>query len=299
MVSLLTETWRYFHSHDGRLLSGAIAFYASLALAPLGVLMILIASLVLPASEARLELAGQLEMFLGPDLAAFLFNAMVDMRSEAQSWAAPAIGGVIMLYMSARLFSMLRRALNHMWGIRPKLLVHARPDWLHLFERRMLAFALLFVFGGSLVILVLLHAIATAAARFLGDADYLFTLGQFGSAFVVLWLLISLVYRWLPDATIAWKDVWVGSASTALFVVAGSFVIGLYLGYASPASWYGAAGSLIVLLLWIYYTAQIFLLGAVFTRAWAERRGRAIEPLPYAVTVETPSYSANASTSET
>ena len=298
MVSLLIETWRYFQSHDGRLLSGAIAFYVTLALAPLGVLMILIASMVLPANEAQQELVGQLEMFLGPELANFLAQAMVDMTSEAQSLTAPIIGGVFMLYMSARLFSMLRRALNHMWGIRPKLLVHARPDWFHLFERRMLAFAMVLVFGGSLVVLVLLHATATAAAHFLG-ADYLLTFGGFGSGFAVLWLLISLVYRWLPDATISWWDVWVGAAVTSLFIVGGSFLIGLYLGYASPASWYGAAGSLVVLLLWIYYTTQIFLMGAVFTRAWARRRGRAIEPLPYAVAVETPSYSANASISDT
>ena len=299
MVSLLIETWRYFASHDGRLLSGAIAFYASLAIAPLGVVALLIASLVMPEAAAREQLVGQIEVFLGPEMAVFLVDSIVRLGNEAISYTAPVLGALFMLYISTRLFSMLRRALNHMWGIRPKLLVHARPDWFHLFERRMLAFALLLIFGGSLVILVLFHAIATAAARFLGDADYLLTLGEFGSAFAVLWLLISLVYRWLPDATIAWKDVWVGAAATSLFVVGGSFLIGLYLGYASPASWYGAAGSLIVLLLWIYYTAQIFLLGAVFTRAWAERRGRAIEPLPYAVTVETPSYSANASTSET
>jgi membrane protein len=298
MVSLLIETWRYFQSHDGRLLSGAIAFYVTLALAPLGVLMVLIASMVLPANEAQQELLGQLEMFLGPDLANFLAQAMVDMTSEAQSLTAPIIGGVFMLYMSARLFSMLRRALNHMWGIRPKLLVHARPDWFRIFERRMLAFAMVLVFGGSLVVLVLLHAIATAAAHFLGT-DYLLTFGEFGSGFAVLWLLISLVYRWLPDATISWRDVWVGAAVTSLFIVSGSFLIGLYLGYASPASWYGAAGSLVVLLLWIYYTTQIFLMGAVFTRAWARRRGRAIEPLPYAMAVETASYSANASISET
>jgi membrane protein len=130
-------------------------------------------------------------------------------------------------------------------------------------------------------------------------ADYLLTFGEFGSGFAVLWLLISLVYRWLPDATISWRDVWVGAAVTSLFIVGGSFLIGLYLGYASPASWYGAAGSLVVLLLWIYYTTQIFLMGAVFTRAWARRRGRAIEPLPYAVAVEIPSYSANASINET
>ncbi len=299
MGSLLIETWRYFQSHDGRLLSGAIAFYVSLALAPLGVLTILIASLVLPQDAAQQELVAQLEMFLGTDLANFLAQAMFDMNSEAQSWAAPIIGGVFMLYMSIRLFSMLRRALNHMWGVRPKPLVHARPDWFHFVERRMLAFAMVLVFGGSLVVLVLLHAIATAAAHFLGNSDYLLTFGGFGSAFAVLWLLISLVYRWLPDAIISWRDVWVGAAVTSLFVVGGSFLIGLYLGYASPASWYGAAGSLIVLLLWIYYTTQIFLMGAVFTRAWARRRGRAIEPLPYAVAVETPSYSVDASINET
>jgi membrane protein len=111
--------------------------------------------------------------------------------------------------------------------------------------------------------------------------------------------LIALVYRWLPDAIISWRDVWVGAAVTCLFVLAGSFLIGIYLGYASPASIYGAAGSLIVLLLWIYYTTQIFLMGAVFTRAWARRHGRAIEPLSYAEIVETRDYSASVSASET
>lgn len=300
MVSLLIETWRYFVSHDGRLLSGAIAFYASLALAPLGVVALLLASLVMPEAEAREELVAQVGAFLGADLAAFLVEAIVQLGDEATSWAAPVIGAVFMLYISARLFSMLRRALNHMWGIRPKLLVHSsRSETLHLVERRLLAFVMVLIFGSSLIALVLLHSGASAAAHLLGDSRYMLTLAEFGSAFGVLAPLIALVYRWLPDAVIAWRDVWVGAAVTCLFVLVGSFLIGIYLGYASPASVYGVAGSLIVLLLWIYYTTQIFLMGAVFTRAWARHRGRAIEPLPYADVVETRDYSANVSASET
>jgi membrane protein len=300
MVSLLIETWRYFTSHDGRLLSGAIAFYASLAIAPLGVVALLIASLVMPEAAAREELVAQVGAFLGPDLATFLIGAIVQLGNEATSWTAPVIGGVFMLYISARLFSMLRRALNHMWGIRPKLLVHSsRSETLHLVERRLLAFAMVLIFGSSLIVLVLLHSGATAAAHLFGDSRYMLTLAEFGSAFAVLAPLIALVYRWLPDAIISWRDVWVGAAVTCLFVLGGSFLIGIYLGYASPASIYGAAGSLIVLLLWIYYTTQIFLMGAVFTRAWARQRGRAIEPLPYADVVETRDYSANVSASET
>jgi membrane protein len=300
MVSLLLETWRYFVSHDGRLLSGAIAFYASLAIAPLGVVALLIASLVMPEANAREELVQQLGAFVGSDLASFLVESIVHLGDQATSWAAPAIGAVFMLYVSARLFSMLRRALNHMWGIRPKLLIHAsRSETFHLFERRLLAFAMVLIFGSSLVALVLFHSTATAAANLLGDSRYMLTLAEFASAFAVLIPLIALVYRWLPDAMIAWRDVWVGAAVTCVFVLGGSFLIGIYLGYASPASLYGVAGSLIVLLLWIYYTTQIFLMGAVFTRAWARRRGRAIEPLPYADVVETRNYSTNVSASET
>ncbi len=300
MVSLLIETWRYFASHDGRLLSGAIAFYASLAIAPLGVVALLIASLVMSESTAREELVGQVAAFLGPDLAAYLINTIVKLGDEATSFAAPVIGAIFMLYISARLFSMLRRALNHMWGIRPKLLVHAsRSETLHLVQRRLLAFGMVLVFGSSLIALVVLHSGAAAAARLFGDSQYMLSLAEFGSAFAVIAPLIALVYRWLPDAVISWRDVWVGAAVTCLFVLGGSFLIGIYLGYASPASIYGAAGSLIVLLLWIYYTTQIFLLGAVFTRAWARRHGRAIEPLPFAETVETRDYSANVSASET
>mgnify|MGYP001828887436 CR=1 FL=1 len=300
MVSLLIETWRYFVSHDGRLLSGAIAFYASLAIAPLGVVALLLASLVMPETAARAELVGQLESFLGSELATFLVNAIVMLGEEATSYAAPIIGVVFMLYISARLFSMLRRALNHMWGIRPKLLVQAtRSERLQLLERRLFAFAMVLVFGSSLIALVVLHSAGSAAAHFFGDNTYMLTLAEFGSAFAVLALLIALVYRWLPDATIAWRDVWVGAAVTCVFVLGGSFLIGFYLGRVSTGSLYGVAGSLIVLLLWIYYTTQIFLMGAVFTRAWARRRGRAIEPLPYARTVEALDYSANVSASET
>ncbi len=300
MVSLLIETWRYFVSHDGRLLSGAIAFYAALALAPLGVVALLIASLVMPEAAAREELMLQLEAFLGSDMAVFVVETIVRLGDETTSFAAPVIGVAFMLYVSARLFSMLRRALNHMWGIRPKLLVHAtRTEKRHLLERRLLAFAMVLVFGSSLIALVALHSWASAAAHFLGDSTATLTLAEFGSAFAVLAPLIALVYRWLPDAVIAWRDVWVGSAVTCLFVLGGSFLIGIYLGQVTPASVYGVAGSLIVLLLWIYYTTQIFLMGAVFTRAWANQRGRAIEPLPYADLVETGGYSAKVSASET
>ncbi len=299
MVSLLIETWRYFASHDGRLLSGAIAFYAALALAPLGVVALLIASLVMPEASAREGLVGQIGAFIGPELAAFVVKAIVQLGDEATNWAAPVLGLIFMLYVSARLFSMLRRALNHMWGIRPKLLVHAsRAERMHLAQRRLLAFAMVLIFGSSLIAVVLVHAAAAAAANLFGDNGHMLTLAEFGSAFAVLAPLIALVYRWLPDAVISWRDVWIGAGITCLFVLGGSFLIGIYLGYASPASIYGAAGSLIALLLWIYYTTQIFLMGAVFTRVWARRRGRAIEPLSYADTVETRDYSANDSASE-
>ena len=299
MVSLLLETWRYFVSHDGRLLSGAIAFYAALAIAPLGVVALLIASLVMPEAAARQELVEQVAVFVGPELAAYLIESIVELGDEATSMAAPVIGAVFMLYVSTRLFSMLRRALNHMWGIRPKLLVHSnRSEMFHLIERRLLAFAMVLIFGSSLIALILLHSGAIAAARFFGDNTYMLTAAEFGSAFAVLVPLIALVYRWLPDAIIAWRDVWLGAAVTCLFVLGGSFLIGIYLGQVSPGSLYGVAGSLIVLLLWIYYTTQIFLMGAVFTRAWASHRGRAIEPLPYADIVETRDYSANVSASE-
>jgi membrane protein len=300
MVSLLLETWRYFSSHDGRLLSGAIAFYAALAIAPLGVVALLIASLVMSQSEAREELVAQLDVFLGTEMATYVVDSIVSLTNQTASYALPIVGGLFMLYVSARLFTMLRRALNHMWGIRPKLLVQAtRAERRLLLERRLLAFAMVLVFGSSLIALVMLHSAATATALLFGDNRYALTLAEFASACAVLTPLIALVYRWLPDALIAWRDVWVGAAVTCLFVVGGSFLIGIYLGGVSPASVYGVAGSLIVLLLWIYYTTQIFLMGAVFTRAWARRRGRAIEPLAYADAVETRDYSANVSASGT
>ena len=124
----------------------------------------LIASLVMPEIEARQELVGQVGVFLGPEMATFLVETIVQLGNKATSWTAPVISALFMLYISARLFSMLRRALNQMWGIRPKLLVHASwSENLQLAKRRLLAFAMVLIFGSSLVALVLLHSGAAAA----------------------------------------------------------------------------------------------------------------------------------------
>ena len=299
MRSLVLATWRAYRATDGRLLSAAIAFYVILALAPLGVVVLGITALVIPEAEAELELHRQLENFFGVRIADFVLQAISERGDGDQTVAAAGVGTMVMVYLALRLFTMLRRALNQIWGIRPRPFGEVGRYRFRLLRKRLVGFGMVFFLSVSLIILVVARTVISAATKLIAALPFLGPTTNFLIAFVILATLIALVYRLLPDATIAWRDVSIGAGITAVFLVTGSYLLGIYFGYASPATAYGAAGTLLVLLLWIYYTTQIFLAGAMFTRLWAESRGRGVRPLPYAVGFRVTDQSASTSASET
>jgi membrane protein len=296
MGSFLHDVFHTYRLYNGRLLSGSIAFYAILGLAPLGVVVLGIAAMLIPEAVAEKELVVQLETFLGEPVARFIAQAIAGTSAERDSLAAALFSTLFIVYVSVLLFSMLRRALNHLWSVRPKPYRQLGPERFRLVRKRLMGFVMLIVLALSLVVLVAARAALAAASRFLERIPYLLPATNFLLALVVIAVVIAVVFRLIPDARVAWRDLWVGAAVTAPFTVVVSYLSGAYLGYASPASAYGAAGTLLVLLLWVYYTTQIFLLGAVFIRLWAERGGRPIAPKPYAVGVSLAPQPAEAST---
>lgn len=279
--------WREFRGHDGRLLSAAIAFYVTLAIAPLGVVSVLIAGLVLTEERAKTELVEQLRVTFGEEVSTFVIEAVERTATPGATWIATVIGVVFTLSVSARLFAMLRRALNSFWGIRVPVSMRVRDAGWEFVLRRFLGFAMLLVTGLVLVFVVIARSVVATAASWLPEVAWLSQASHFSIVFAALTILIVLVYRWLPDAKVDRRDAWIGAAVTAVMATAGSFLIGTYIGRASPASMYGAAGTLVVLLLWIYYTTQIFFFGAKFTQAWARRHSRDIAPRAYARQVVT------------
>ena len=285
MHSFLIETWKAYHSTDVRMLSSSIAFFVILSLAPLGVVVLGIAAIVIPEELAEQELVSQLTVFLGKPSATFIASAIDGTTALRKSIAATAFSVLFMLYVSIRLFAMIRNALNHLWHVRLRAYSELMGYRVRLVRRRLMGFLMLFSFAVSLVVLVAFRTILSVASQHIGHLITWLPAGNSIVATCIFATLIMLLYRLLPDARIAWRDAMFGAAVTSLLIVGGSSVIGIYLGYASPASAYGAAGTLLVLLLWIYYTTQIFLFGAVLTRLWAERRGRGVTPLSYAMAV--------------
>src|SRR5262249_13862392 len=185
--------------------------------------------------------------------------------------AAHIVGGVILLFGASGVFAELQDGLNTVWEVQPK---PGRPV-LTILRERFLSFAMVlgtcFLLLVSLVVSAVLTALTAAVA--LGPGGVVGQVLSFCISFVVIALLFAMIFKVLPDVKIAWGDVWIGAVATALLFTLGKFLIGLYLGKASVGSAYGAAGSLVAFLVWVYYSAQIFFFGAVFTHIYAERHG--------------------------
>lgn len=282
---VLRQAWWTFRVHEGSLMSGAVAFHAMLALAPFGVIAVSVVSLLLGHDTARSELAAQLRPYLGEDTAQFL-TSVADRAARHESGWLPTVASVLfLLFASTRLFWMLRAALNYTWGIRSRHPPGFRGLAWRVLRRRLIAFGMVFVFGGALVVAAVAKAGLAFAAALLGGVPVLYQLLDFVASAAVLTVLIALIFRWLPDARIAWRDCFVGASVTSVLATGGAFLVGQYVARVSPASMYGAAGSLVVLLLWVYYTSQMFFFGAALTHAWARLEGDDVVPLGHATRI--------------
>lgn len=261
-------------------LGAALAYYAIFSIAPLLVIAIAIAGMVLGEEAAQGQISAQVQNLVGAQGG----EAVETMVKSANKPGAGTIGSVLgiamLLFGAAALFGQLQDALNTIWEVQPK---PGRGAWGFVRDRFL---SLTMVLGVAFLLLVSLIVSSALAAvgTLLGDWQT-GTVGLIVTTsldVVVVTVLFALIYKYLPDAVIAWRDVWFGAAVTAVMFSLGKFLIGLYLGRAGVGSAYGAAGSLAVLLVWLYYASQIFLFGAELTKAYANHLGSRIKPKPYA-----------------
>jgi len=261
-------------------LGAALAYYSIFSIAPLLIIAIAVAGLVFGAEAARGEVSRQVGHLVG-EKGGEAIESMVEAANKPGAGTVATVIGVVMLLVGAvGLFGQLQDALNTIWEVQPK---PGRGVWGFVRDRFL---SLSMVMGVAFLLLVSLIASAVLAAvgGLLGDLQT-GVIGQIITTaidLVVITLMFALIYRFLPDAVIAWRDVWFGAGVTAVLFVVGKVLIGLYLGHAGVSSAFGAAGSLAVLLVWLYYAAQIFLFGAELTKAYADRMGSRIEPKPHA-----------------
>ncbi|MGN6516564.1 MAG: YihY/virulence factor BrkB family protein [Rhizomicrobium sp.] len=270
---LLKEGAIAFDEDEALSRGAAIAFYAMTALAPVLYIAAMIAGLVFGREAAGTAIAHEVGRLVGPNAAKLLYTAIHNSVHPSDTGVWTNVIGVVLLIVTASgMFGEIQTSLNKIWRAEPKTGV-----WWRLARGRVASLGLVLALG----FLLLISLVMSAAIHALGERiNYVLPVGatlahilNFIVSFVLVALLLAAIYRILPDCDIEWRDVMVGAIGTTVLFNIGEFLIGLYLGSATVGARYGAAGGILVLLLWIYYTAQIFLLGAEFTRVWSRHHG--------------------------
>ncbi len=273
VIAFLHEIYDQWQKDNALSHGAALAYYTLFSMAPLLMLIIAIAGFVLGRAAAQGELVGHIAGVIGPDAARTVEGMIASVSAPKSGLIASAISLLTMLFGASGVFGQLRTSLNHIWE------VTATPGggMLGVARQRLAAFLIILGIGGlllaSLVLTAALAAVHELLARHLPLLGELLPKLNFLLSLLLTTTLFAMIYKILPDAQMDWRDVWLGAAVTAVLFTIGKTLIGVYLGRTGVASIYGAAGSLVVVLLWVYYCAQIFFVGAEFTEVYSRWYG--------------------------
>ncbi len=268
-------------SHDrAPRLGAALAYYTVFSLVPFLVVVIAVIGLVFGQEAAQSAILSQIADFVGDQTAAAIKDMIQRADHPSTGLFAAGLAVVTLLFGASGVFGQLQDALNSVWGVEPK---EGRGLW-GFIKDRFLSFVAVLGTGFLLLVSLILSSALAAFGKWFGELlplpESVLQLMNFSLSFVVITGLFALIFKVLPDAKVAWQDVWIGAALTSALFTIGKFALGLYLGKSNVASAYGAAGSLVLVLLWVYYSAQIMLYGAEFTQVYANRLGKRIVPTP-------------------
>ncbi|HUF38694.1 MAG TPA: YihY/virulence factor BrkB family protein [Anaerolineales bacterium] len=279
-LELLKQTYREWQDDRAVRLAAALAYYTVFSLAPLLVIVIGVSSLVWDRQVVETHTLNQVESLLGPQAGELIGEMIATPNDEEAGVAATVIGTAALVLGALGVFSELSTSLNLIWEVKSR-----KPegflDSIRQFVRdRILSFGLILVIGFlllvSLVVSTGLAAVQEFTSAFISAPDLLVQVLYFLVSTGVIAVLFAMVFKYLPDAQIAWRDVWMGAIFTAVLFSLGKELIGLYLGNSAVGSAFGAAGSLALILLWVYYSAQILFFGAEFTQVYANKYGSRI-----------------------
>lgn len=292
IVGLMKETFSEFSEDQGTKSAAALAYYTVFSLPPLLVLLLMIAGVAVDPQQLQGGMKQQMQSLLGPQAAEQVQTMIQSTQKTGQGGLFGTILGVAALLFGATgAFVQLQSALNEMWEVEPDPELGGVQKAVRFVTKRALSLGMVLVIAFLLLVALVASSVISAAGSQLTG----FLPGPIGPAvlyvinillsLLIFALLFASMFKVLPDAEISWHEVWVGGFVTALLFVIGKFLIGLYIGQTDPGSAYGAAGSMIIILLWIYYSSIIVFLGAEFTQVHARSRTGGIEPADGAVKV--------------
>jgi membrane protein len=280
--TLFRDTFRNWNEDKASRLAAALSYYTIFSIAPLLILVIAIAGWVFDKEVVSNQLFDQIRELVGEAGASTVQTMVQSAEKSGDTFFAAAIGLSALLLGASGAFIQLQDALNTIWGVQPK---HGHGVWVFI-HKRLLSFSMVLVIGFILLVSLVLSTVLAAMSGFLNRllpfSDVLLQMINFAISFGVTALLFTMIFKVLPDVLVKWKDVWIGGVATSLLFSLGRYGISLYLGRGSVSSAYGAAGSFVILLVWIYYSSQILLFGAEFTKVYANRQGAPIQPSPHA-----------------
>jgi membrane protein len=276
--SLIRETVLEWSNDKVPQLGAALAFYTALSIAPLLVISLGIVGFLFGEEAARGEIQSQLQSLVGPEGAKAVQQMIENASKPTEGILATVLSFVVLLFGASGVFGQLQASLSTIWEVQPKPGRGIRGFIRDRFLSMTMVFGIAFLLLVSLILSAVLTSLGTIFNRMPESLMWLSEAAHFGVSFIVITLLFAMMYKYLPDVKIAWRDVWLGAIITSLLFTIGKFAIGLYLGHSTMASSYGVAGSFVVLLVWVYYSSQILFFGAEFTKAYADKYGSRIVP---------------------
>jgi membrane protein len=278
---------------DAFRLASSLAFYTIFSLAPILLISVGLASVIFSEAEAKKQVIQQIELMTGSE-GAVIARQVLNNLGRIGGNVKAILGGIItVLIGSTAVFVNLQSALNYIWKVKP---APGSSMWIGLIRDRIRSFGIVLSVGFLLIVSMGFSALVSGmqelGAQRMEGFSWVWNFSNIAISFIITTLLFAMIYKYLPDVRIGWKDVLIGAAITSGLFSAGKYLIGLYLGRTAIGSTYGAAGSFVVLLIWIYYSALISFLGAEFTRVYARRYGTRIIPEPHAVRIDSDADSA-------
>ena len=266
IAGLATRTFRGWREDNASSMGAALAFYTLFSIAPLLLVVLAVAGFLFDRAQAQQVLIEQIAQLVG-ERPAHGIEALLQSASDPFAAKKSAVLGILTLFLGATtVFAELRKDLNQIWRCRVE---RVSGIWGFL-RTRVLSFGLVLSLGFLLLVSLAVSAVLSALGDMMLPGSALAArAGEFAASLAVLTLLFAMIYKWLPSRRIAWRDVWIGAAVTSLLFWAGKYAIGLYIAKTSVASGFGAAGTVVVIIAWVYYSSLIFFFGAEFTREYA------------------------------
>lgn len=289
VFDLVKETFKEFNDDQALYYSASLAFFTIFALPPVIIIIIAVAGTMLGKETISHEIYQQIGTLAGQESAAQIRQMVNEANSVKSSFFSKSLALATLLFAATGVFTAIQNALNIMWDVKVRVRDKKRLNILRLIKDRILSFALIVTIAFLLLVSLVVHAGLVALIKFINIEKATVLLMQatnFILPLMVTILLFALIFKFLPDVKISWKDVWVGALTTGMLFTLGKFLIGLYIGTSDLSSAYGAAGTIIVILLWVYLSSILLFLGAEFTHVYARKYGSKIEPAKYAVRVE-------------